>query len=106
MVSLRIEILMPYYFYHKSPIWHLNSIFYWKLDKLLLGVVIFEKLKNPLRGVFYYLYTTVTTPNEQPFQHIVIFPLYFCSDLSFLNFSYILFYFYYLDVDILANVIL
>ena len=30
---------MPYYFYHKSPIWHLNAIFYWKLAQLLMGGV-------------------------------------------------------------------
>ena len=29
-VSLLIGIWMPYYVYHKSPIWHLNEISYWK----------------------------------------------------------------------------
>ena len=43
IVSLRIGTWMPYYFYHKSPIWNLNDIFYWKLSQLLLGVLLLRK---------------------------------------------------------------
>ena len=43
---------MPYYFYRKSPVWHLNVIFYLKLAQLILEGVTVEKLNNPLWGVF------------------------------------------------------
>ena len=72
--SLRIGPLMPYYFHHNSPIWNLNSIFYWKLDKLLLGGITVEKLNKRLWEIFYYLHARFTTPNEQPFLTFVIFP--------------------------------
>ena len=40
IVSLQIDILMPYYFYHKSLIWSLNSTFCWQLSQLLLRVLL------------------------------------------------------------------
>ena len=43
---------MPYYFYRKSPVWHLNVIFYLKLAQLILEGVTVEKLNNPLWVVF------------------------------------------------------
>ena len=54
--------------------------------------------------IFSYLNTKVPTPNEQPFLPFLIFPPYFCSDLSLLKFYYILLYHSYLDVSIFCNV--
>ena len=54
---------MPYYLYHKSPIWHLNAIFDWKLFQLPLGGITVEKLKNKLWGIFSYLHARDPTPN-------------------------------------------
>ena len=62
-VCLWIGTWMPYYFYHKSPIWNLNAIIDWKWAQLLLGGIIVEKLKNPLWGIFYYFNTRVPTTN-------------------------------------------
>ena len=89
ILSLQIGTWMPYYFYHKSPYWHLNAVFYWKLDQLLLSYITVEKLKNQLWGVFSYFRTRVSTPKEKPFLPFVIFSLYFCWDLSLLIFYYI-----------------
>ena len=86
---------MPYYFYRKCPIWNLNAILYWKLAQLLLGGIIFDKLKSILLGVLSYFYTGVPTPNKQPFLFSIILSPYFYLDLSLHNFSYIPFYFYY-----------
>ena len=95
---------MPYYFYHKSTIWHLNTIFDWKLAQLLLGGFIIDKTKNLLWGIFSYFNTGVPTPNEQPFLNFFISPPYYCSDLSLLNFYYIFLYCYYSYVDIFNEV--
>ena len=55
-------------------------------------------------GVFYYFNTTVPTLNKKPFLTFVILPPYFCSDLSFINFSYLFLYYSYLSVTIFYNV--
>ena len=68
---------------------HLNAIFYWKLAQLLLGVIIFQKLKNPLWGIFLYFDTLIPTPNEQTFLLFLIFPPYIFLDLSLFTFSFI-----------------
>ena len=83
---------MPYYFYHKSAIWHLNTTFYWNSAQILLRVIIVEKLNNSLWRIFSYFDTRVPTPNEQQFLPFVTLPPWFCSDLSLLNFYYIFIY--------------
>ena len=83
---------------------NLNVIFSWKLAELILGGIIVEKVKNPLWGMLSYFYTRVPTPNKQPFIRFLILSPCFCSDLSLLTFSYILFYFFYMDVGIFNGV--
>ena len=96
---------MPYYFYHESPIWNFNAIFYWKLDQPPLGGITVEKLKNPLWEIFSYLDTRVPTPNKQPFLHFIILPPYFCSDFSLITFSYIFLYCSYSDIIIFDDIL-
>ena len=55
-------------------------------------------------GVFSYFVTRVPTPNKQPFLTFLISSPYFCSDLSYLKFSYILLYCSYLGVAIFYDV--
>ena len=50
MVHIRIGIWMPYYFYHKCPIWHLNTILYWKLSQLLPGGVFYWETEESVVG--------------------------------------------------------
>ena len=57
---------MPYYLYHKSQIWNLNAILYWKLSQLVLGDITVEKLKNQLWGIFSYLHTRVPDGTSNP----------------------------------------
>ena len=83
---------------------HLNVMFYCILDQLIMEGIIVEKLKNPLWGILSYLDNRVPTPNEQLFITFVLFPPYFFSYLSFLTFSYILLYYFYLDVAIFGNI--
>ena len=60
-----------------------------------LGLLIVLSSRN---GLLYQLRTllhtvetfNVPTPNVQPFLPFLIFPLYFCPDLSFITFLYIL----------------
>ena len=65
------------YYFCKSKKRHLNAIFNWKLFQLLLGSIIFDKLKNPLWGVLYYFDTGVPKPNKKPFLPVVIISPYF-----------------------------
>ena len=83
---------------------HLNVIFDWKWSQLIIGGIIVEKLRNSLWGIFSYLYTSIPTPNEQPFLQFSILTPYFCSYLSLIIFSYILLYCYCSDVAIFDNV--
>ena len=52
---------------------------------------------------FSYFDTMVPTPNKQRFLKFVILPTYFCSDLSFLAFIYILLYCSFLGFSILCD---
>ena len=81
------ESLMPYDLLFEVSYLAFECHIYWKGDQLLV-----EKLKNPLWVISSYFDTRVLKPNEQPFLHFIIFPPRFCSYLSLLTFSYVLFF--------------